>query len=112
MPGEERTGAAEPWRWRGGASGEADGNAVSMEQVDDPFQPVESVNACVRFEFCPGKNTQANKVYPCFSHQAGIFDPDLLGPLFGIVIRAVKNARREFWDDGLERLDGHGYLDC
>ena len=69
-------------------------DAAVVQQVQHPVEPAELVPALGGLQQRPGEDADADQVDPGLAHQRDVLGPDLLGPLLGVVVAAVADARR------------------
>jgi hypothetical protein len=62
-----------------------------MQQIEYSIEPPEVVMALGRLQQRPGEDADADQVDPRVAHQRHVFAPDLLGPLLGVVVAAVRH---------------------
>ena len=77
----------------GRAGGGQDGRDTTLVQlVDDVGQPVEVINALLRFQHRPGKDSQRHHVHMGLLHPVQVLGQDVgpVQPLFGVIVPAIK----------------------
>ena len=83
------------WGGRGGG-GQVDGDAGLAELADNAVQPVEIPGVLGGLDAVPAEDGQGHGVDAGLGHQADVLVPDLLGPLVGVVVAAVRDAASGF----------------
>ncbi|CAH0327682.1 hypothetical protein SRABI128_06355 [Microbacterium sp. Bi128] len=87
---------AEPGRRRRRGVRQVHPDAVGVQQVQDPVQPAELVDALGRLKQGPAEDAHADQVDAGLAHQPDVLVPGLLGPLFRVVVSAECQHRGAF----------------
>ena len=77
---------------RSGRRRETSGDSAGVELTQDPVEPLKSEHVFRWLKANPAKNREGDDIDVGLAHQTDILVPDVLRPLFRVVVAAVQNT--------------------